>query len=221
MRISLGGHARPPAPHLHSYPCARRPFFFFWRLRRPTLWEGTPARPPVCPTLCHFAIFTAEPHAPGAEPFFPSAHPAPRPPTRLGHRVGTGTCGPAQGPPDPVVGSALWRPGHRIMKTKLKKIGASSAPASPPPLHPPLLLLTESSPYMDHPRAHPHARAPAATPMPAAPTCACSAADGDSSSGGDGASSSTAAKPVPEASVPKALAGKDALDVATPGECRV
>jgi len=41
---------------------------------------------------------------------------------RLGHRVGTGTCGPpAQGPPDPVVGSALWRPGHRIMKTKLKK----------------------------------------------------------------------------------------------------
>eukprot|EP00962_Isochrysis_galbana_P033773 scaffold11367_cov142-Isochrysis_galbana.AAC.2 len=31
------------------------------------------------------------------------------------------TCGPAQGPPDPVVGSALWRPEHRIMKTKLKK----------------------------------------------------------------------------------------------------
>eukprot|EP00962_Isochrysis_galbana_P053396 scaffold24831_cov132-Isochrysis_galbana.AAC.1 len=52
------------------------------------------------------------------------------PAPRLGHRVGTGTCGPAQGPPDPVMGSALWRPGHRIMKKKLKKnLGASSAPA--------------------------------------------------------------------------------------------
>eukprot|EP00962_Isochrysis_galbana_P021408 scaffold6319_cov107-Isochrysis_galbana.AAC.1 len=40
--------------------------------------------------------------------------------TRLGHRVCTGTCGPAQGPPDPVMGTALWRPGHRIMKKKLK-----------------------------------------------------------------------------------------------------
>eukprot|EP00962_Isochrysis_galbana_P021084 scaffold6203_cov147-Isochrysis_galbana.AAC.3 len=51
-------------------------------------------------------------------------------PASLGHMVGTGTCGPAQGPPDPVVGSALWRPGHRVMKKKIeKKLGASSAPA--------------------------------------------------------------------------------------------
>eukprot|EP00962_Isochrysis_galbana_P025692 scaffold7948_cov94-Isochrysis_galbana.AAC.2 len=33
-----------------------------------------------------------------------------------------------QSPPDPVVGSALWRPGHRIIKIK-KNLGASSAPA--------------------------------------------------------------------------------------------
>eukprot|EP00962_Isochrysis_galbana_P000088 scaffold24_cov162-Isochrysis_galbana.AAC.1 len=46
---------------------------------------------------------------------------------RLGHRVCTGTCGPAQGPPDPVVGTALWRPGHRIMKKKLKKTGRERA----------------------------------------------------------------------------------------------
>eukprot|EP00962_Isochrysis_galbana_P026026 scaffold8033_cov114-Isochrysis_galbana.AAC.7 len=46
--------------------------------------------------------------------------------SRLGHRVCTGTCGPAQGPPDPVVGTALWRPGHHIIKKKLKKRGASA-----------------------------------------------------------------------------------------------